>query len=158
MPRAGRVGACDVPGFGVPVWCWWRNGPMLDALVRRTGERARTAHIALATRASHATQLALARAAPPWPVSDGRRRCSYGGVVAVWPCIIPPTWLRSQEYSSSFAESPSPRERERAAHPELSNRRHVPSDVADPTIGTEDYRVERTSIESPWQSSLARIE
>jgi len=53
-----------------------------------SGQRARPAHIALATRASH-NAFAHARAAPP--VSDGHRRCSHG-VSAVWPCVVPPIW------------------------------------------------------------------
>lgn len=61
---AGRVGACDVPGFGVlsggGAGGLWEEPTDADALVSRRGEparehgqRARPAHIALATRASH---------------------------------------------------------------------------------------------------------
>lgn len=84
------------------------------AVASRRESTERTARAASAHRTHNAREphaLAHARAAPS--VSDGRRRCSHG-VYAVWPCVAPPTWSRSQEYTSSIAESPSRRVRGRA--------------------------------------------
>lgn len=62
----------------------------------------RTSHSQRAQATTHSLH-AHARATPS--VSDGRRRCSHG-VSAVWPCVAPPTWSRSQD---TLAESPSRR-------------------------------------------------
>lgn len=102
----------------------------------------RTSH----SQRAQATTCSLTLTSAP-PVSDGRRRCSHG-VSAVWPCVAPTTWSRSQEYTSSIAPESSPRRvRGRAAsvatHPENSRRDASPS-VASVAIGLEDCRIAGT--------------
>lgn len=87
----------------------------------------------------------------------GHKRRSSSGVrhrgVSVWPCVVPPTWSRSHEYSSSsIVESPPPRDRGRAAHPDRGRIRSA----NDRSIQVARVGAHRLAVASPRKKKVSR--